>query len=385
MTPSDTRARRHPADAAVPLAEPAAAYPDTMLIIDDDPINRMILGEVFAERYRIEEAADGTEGLACILAAPARLAAVLLDFQMGAVSGLDVLRRLDALGLVQAIPVFLISAEADDAVTKEAYELGVMDVIEKPVVPYVVRRRVGSVVELFAARRRLSSVVFRQQAELLRRAHEIIELDRGMIEALAAAIEFRDGESGGHVRRIHDIMRLILSETDLGSGLSEDDIESIALASIMHDVGKIAIPDAILTKPGRLTAEEFAIMRTHTTVGAELLEAIPQMRHHRVFRYAVDIARHHHERWDGSGYPDGLGGSDLTVWSQATALADVYDALRSPRAYKPAYDRARTRAMITGGACGVFNPALLRAFELVEPALDALYALAAAADAEGSR
>ena len=359
-------------DEYAPLAD-VPAGPQTMLIIDDDVINRTVLAAIFSEHYRIEEAEDGDVGLDLILADPARYCSVLLDYQMRRMNGLEVLRRLDERGLMLRIPVFLISAEADAEITRAAYELGVMDVIEKPVIPHVVQRRVGSVVELFAARRRLSGVVERQQDELLRRAAQIIELNQGMIEALATAIEFRDGESGGHVRRIHDITRIMLTETSLGSGLSSGDVASIALASIMHDVGKIAIPDAILGKPGKLTADEFEVMKTHTVVGAQMLEGIPQLHQSGAYPYAVDIARHHHERWDGRGYPDGLGGSDLTTWSQVVALADVYDALRSKRVYKGAFGREKAVGMICGGECGTFNPQLLTAFREVEPLMSTMY------------
>ena len=359
-------------DEYAPTGETPAG-PRTMLIIDDDAINRAVLANIFAEHYVIEEVGDGDAGLDLILADPVRYCSVLLDYQMERMDGLEVLRQLSSRGLTRRVPVFLISAEANAEVTRAAYELGVMDVIEKPVVPYVVQRRVGSVVELFAARRRLRGVVERQQTELLRRATQIIELNQGMIEALAAAIEFRDGESGGHVRRIHDITRIVLTETDLGSGLGPSEIASIALASIMHDVGKIAIPDAILGKPGKLTAEEFEVMKTHTVIGAQMLEGIPQLRQSGTYGYAVDIARHHHERWDGRGYPDGIGGSDLSVWSQVTALADVYDALRSKRVYKGALGRRETAEMITGGACGTFNPQLLSAFAEVEPLMSTMY------------
>ena len=352
----------------------APSGPRTMLIIDDDPINRAILANIFQERYVIEQASDGDEGLERILADPGRYCSVLLDYQMRRMDGLTVLRQLGERGLAQRIPVFLISAQARPEVTQEAYELGVMDVIDKPVIPYVVRRRVGSVVELFAARRRLRGVVARQQDELLRRAAQVIELNQGMIEALATAIEFRDGESGGHVRRIHDITRVMLAETDLGSGLDQPTVASIALASITHDVGKIAIPDAILGKPGKLTADEYEVMKTHTTIGAEMLEGIPQLHQSGSFPYAVDIARHHHERWDGRGYPDGLGGDELSVWAQVVGLADVYDALRSKRVYKGAFGRDKTIEMIEGGACGAFSPQLLRAFRQAEPLMNTMYA-----------
>lgn len=340
--------------------------PNTMLIIDDDMINRGVLENIFSSYYSVEEAENGREGLEKLLTRESEICAVLLDYVMPEMDGIQVLEYLNEKGIIGYIPVFLITAEASDAVVREAYKLGVMDVISKPVTPYIVVRRVQSVVELFQARKRLSNVVERQQSELLRQARQIIELNQGMIESLSTAIEFRSGESGEHVRRIHDITKYVLSNTELGGGLTEEDIDEIALASIMHDVGKIAIPDAILNKPGKLTSEEYEIMKEHTWQGAKLLEKIPQMREHRAYKYAYDIARHHHERWDGRGYPDGLKGDEISIWAQVVSLADVYDALVSKRVYKDAFSFEDALSMIESGQCGVFNPRLLQAFFKVE-------------------
>ena len=356
-----------------------------ILVVDDEEINRLILAALFEEHFEVVTASDGQEALEVLLADPGGFAAVLLDVMMPNVDGMEVLKRLKPTGLLERVPVFLITAERGNAVMEEAYRLGVMDFIGKPVVPYVVVRRVLSVVELFEARKRLSLTVEDQRLQLLERAEQIIELNRGMIESLSAAIEFRDGESGEHVRRIHDITRTMLLETPFGEGLSAEDVDDIALASIMHDVGKIAIPDAILCKPGRLTAEEFEVMKTHTTQGAVLLGRIPQMRSLGAYRYAVDIARHHHERWDGRGYPDGLAGDEISPWAQVVGLADVYDALTNRRVYKPAFTREESLRMICGGECGAFNPRLLECFLEVEPAIARLYEGAKAPETEGER
>lgn len=346
---------------------------ETLLIVDDDAINRAILEQIFSPDYTVTEAENGQVGLEKILAGPDRLCAVLLDVVMPEMDGLEFLRRVQQMDLLAHLPVFLITAEVSDSVLKEAYSLGVMDVISKPVVPYVVRRRVQSVIELFQARHRLSRTVESQKERLLRQAEEIIDLTQGMVESLAAAIEFRSEESGDHVRRIHDITKLLLSRTELGRGLEREEIEEIAQASILHDVGKIAVPDAILNKPGRLTPEEFEIMKSHTVQGAQLLAQIPQLRQHSSYRYAVDIARHHHERWDGRGYPDGLKGNEISLWAQVVSLADVYDALSCKRVYKDAFPRERVLEMIRGGECGTFNPALLQCFFSVEEDLSKLY------------
>ena len=246
------------------------------------------------------------------------------------------------------------------------YELGVMDIIGKPVVPYFVRRRVSSVVELFQTRERLGRTVDLQDQQLARQALEIQELNRSIIESLATAIEFRSGESGSHVRRISaltdQLLRQLREEGQVGCAFSDEVIDQIAAAAILHDVGKIAIPDQILNKPGRLTAEEFELMKTHTIKGCELLEQIPQYRTNPLYLYAHDICRHHHERWDGRGYPDGLKGEDIPIWAQVVALADVYDALTNERCYKPPFSHQEAMEMILGGQCGVFNPVLLDTF-----------------------
>lgn len=256
---------------------------------------------------------------------------------------------------------------------KEAYQLGVMDVIKKPYISFVVMRRVESVIELFETRRHLNLVVEKQQVKLLEQAKQIIELNQGMIEALATAIEFRNEESGGHVQRISKITRLMLENTSIGKGMAQEDIDDIALAAIMHDVGKITIPDSILTKPGRLTPDEYEVMKTHTTKGVAILESIPQLHESRIFDYACDIALHHHERWDGRGYPEGLEGSSISPWAQVVSLADVYDALSCKRVYKTSYSRDMVIEMIGTGQCGSFNPRLLDSFFSVEDQLSRMY------------
>lgn len=346
---------------------------NTILIVDDDEINRRILGKLFSDFYEVREAKNGREGLEQILDERSRFCAILLDVQMPEMDGIEVLRRLQVLNLLEEIPVFLITAESGRDVMQEAYQLGVMDVISKPVVSYVVLRRVRSVIELFEARKRLSSLVEIQNIELVARAEKIVQLNQGMIEALATAIEFRNEESGGHVQRICGITRMMLENTDFAGRLNQSEIENIALASIMHDVGKITIPDAILAKPGKLTAEEFEIMKSHTIKGVTILESVPQLKDGGIYDYACDIARHHHERWDGRGYPDGLAGEQISPWAQIVSLADVYDALSCKRVYKPSLPRPQVLEMIRTGQCGLFNPRLLDSFFAVEDRLSEMY------------
>ncbi len=339
---------------------------DSILIVDDDPVNRMTLEKLFSTYYNIIEAEDGYAGLEQILHGDNKLCAILLDVMMPGMNGIEVLRKLKELGLSDKIPVFIITSDNNAEVMKAAYELGAMDVIRKPVIPYMVVRRVQSVVELFEARRHLNSVVEDQNIALLEQAEKIIQLNQGMIEALATIIEFRDEESGGHVQRISMITKLLFENTVFGQGMKKREINNIALAAVLHDVGKIAIPDAVLTKPGKLTEQEYTVMQSHTTRGVAILKNIPQMRDSGFYEYACDIARHHHERWDGRGYPDGLKGDEISPWAQVVSLADVYDALICRRVYKPPFPREQVLEMIKTGQCGVFNPKLVENFLSVE-------------------
>lgn len=348
--------------------------PRTMLIVDDDELNREVLANIFSAEHPALMAADGSEGLAQFARHREDICAILLDVNMPpGMNGIQMLERLALECVPEVVPVFLITGEDDNTIIRQAYDLGVMDVISKPISPHIVRRRINSVMELFAARNNLAEVVDEQTEELREQNRQLLDLSMGMIEALATATEFRSGESGEHVRRIHDITLLILSESPLSRDLSEEDIHQIALAAILHDVGKISVPDAILNKPGKLTPEEFAIMQEHTVRGEDMLAQIPQLAGLPFYHYARAIARHHHERWDGRGYPDGLAGDAIPLCAQVVAIADVYDALVSPRVYKPPFSHQAAVDMICDGKCGVFNPRLMEYFRGMAQRIHALY------------
>ena len=322
----------------------------TVLVLTTDAGLSAQVAAFFSDRYRVVTSLAEAEKPDAAVCEAALLAAQ--DFAL--------LKRL--LAQDGGCAVFLLG-EAEEAELERAYALGLEDVIAAPFSATTAKMRMARAL----ARRRSGS------ADPLRIAEAIIALDKSMIEALAAAIEFRSRESGDHVRRIHDITAHLLGETPLGRGYSAREIEEIALASILHDVGKIAVPDQVLNKPGKLSDEEFAIMRSHTVQGEALLAQIPLLQAHASSRFAMDIARHHHERWDGSGYPDGLRGDEISVWAQAVSLADVYDALINKRVYKAALPREKALAMIQNGDCGVFGPHLLKCFFAVEERLFALY------------
>ncbi len=349
--------------------------PDTLLehsailIVDDNEINRLILHETFRGEKAILEAENGKEALDIIQSTENNIAAILLDIQMPVMDGFELLEILHGQGLTGKIPVFLITADGSSQNMERGYNLGVMDIIEKPIVPYFVKKRVESVMELFLARRRLSNVVNIQSMQLEEQEQEIYELNNAIIETLSTAIEFRSGESGEHVKRIRKLTEIFLLELRKRFAdkydFSDEEIDRIAVAAIMHDVGKIAIADSILNKPGKLTKEEFEIMKTHTLKGCEVLEQIPKYHENPLYIYAYDICRNHHERWDGKGYPDGLKENEISIWSQVVAIADVFDALTNKRIYKPAFSKEKALEMIQNGECGCFNPEILSILPLV--------------------
>lgn len=343
-----------------------------ILIIGGDAINRLVLRKIFSQDYGVAEAENGRLGLDLLLSRGSGFSAVLLDVNTPGVSGPEVLRALSERGVTEKLPVFLMVPE-EGGIAEEAYELGAADVIRKPPAALGALRRVESAIELFEARARLSQTARDQQAAMLEQANRTIRLSQGLIEALVTAMEFRGEEYGGHAARISQISRYVLENTSFGRGIGPEEVDNIALAAVMHDVGKITVPDAILTKSGRLTPEEFEIMKGHTTRGALILDSIPQLRESGVYKYARDIALHHHERWDGGGYPEGLSGDGISPWAQAVSLADVYDALSCKRVYKAGYSREKVLDMIRNGDCGMFNPKLLESFLEVEDHLSLIY------------
>ncbi|HIY11664.1 MAG TPA: response regulator [Candidatus Anaerofilum excrementigallinarum] len=343
-----------------------------VLIADDVELNRALLAMTFEEDYQILEAENGRQALEQLAACGNQVQAILLDLVMPEMDGFAVLQQLKGQGLLDKIPVFLITAEENEISLRKAYELGAMDVINKPFMPELIRKRIGNVMELFNARGQLRSLVETQeqalqaQAKQLRaQARQLQQLNSSIIDTLSTVIEFRDCESGEHVKRIRNLTTAILEklvEQYPEYGVLPQDIPLIAEAAVMHDVGKIAIPDSILNKPGKLTSEEFEIMKQHTVRGCEILQHVPQILESGLYQYCYDICRHHHERWNGKGYPDGLKGDAIPIWAQVVSLADVYDALISDRVYKKSFSREKTISMICGGECGEFNSRLLECF-----------------------
>lgn len=332
----------------------------TILIVDDMEINRAILTEVFKDNYNIIEACDGEQAIETINRIP-NISAVLLDLVMPKIDGLGVLKELNKNGKIKIIPVFLITAADDRDMLLEGYELGAVDIIIKPFITNFLKHRINNIIELYGHRNELEKIVTEQ-------VERLNHMNLSMIEILATAVEFRDCESGEHVKRISSLTKQLMTEVSSTYPeyyLPDTEINKIAISSILHDVGKISIPDSILNKPGRLTKEEFDIMKKHTVNGYEFLKQFSEIIDESLYTYSCDICRHHHERWDGKGYPDGLVGDDISIWAQVVSVADVYDALTSERVYKKAFSHDTAVNMIKNGECGTFNPRILKAFDNV--------------------
>ena len=327
-----------------------------VLIVDDSEMNRAILNEMLKDEYCILEADNGRTALDMVDRYGDELSLVLLDIVMPGISGFEVLADLSRRSGIDNLPFIMISSEDSDDVVLRAYELGASDYISRPFDSRVVRRRVSNTIRLYAKQRRLTSLLSQQY-------NERVKNSRMLIDIMAGVMELRNGESGRHVTNIEKLTELLLGclvqRSDTIS-LDNEERSTIALASALHDIGKMSIDDAILNKPGRLTPEEFEIMKTHTTMGADMLLELG--RHHvgnALMEYAYQIARWHHERWDGKGYPDGLKGNQIPIAAQVVSVADVYDALTSVRVYKDAIPHKEAIQMILDGKCGTFNPLLL--------------------------
>lgn len=340
-----------------------------LLVVDDIQLNRMILKELFSDRYEVIEAANGEVAMGLINLFGKEIAIVLLDIIMPVMDGFEVLQQMNESGIISTVPVILITGENDDEKALKGYELGVADLINKPFNPDIVERRVENVVTLYANQQNLEQKLAQQKEELEKQADRLRQSNLFVIDALSTTVEFRNLESGDHIKRIRTLTKVLLASMRDEYNLTDEEIEAISNASAMHDIGKIAIADSILLKPGPLTKEEFEVMKTHTLRGCEILSSLNYTQDQEYFTYCYEICRHHHERWDGHGYPDGLKGEDISIWAQATSLADVYDALTSKRVYKDAYTHDKAVEMIVNGECGVFNPKMLEHFLAVQDEL----------------
>lgn len=326
-----------------------------ILIVDDSEMNRFILTQMLHTEYTVLEAGDGERAVEILREQADEISLILLDIIMPHLDGFGVLEAMNREGWIEDIPVIIISSDRTPTAIERAYELRAVDFISRPFDAAIVRHRVDNTILVYAKQKKLVSMVERQVYEKERQSGL-------MIDILSHIVEFRNGESGLHVVHIRALTEMLLKRLVEKTGkykLTQADIKMISTASAFHDVGKIVIPEEILNKPGRLTEEEFCVMKTHASKGAEMLNVVTNRGKEPLLDYACDICRWHHERYDGRGYPDGLSGEDIPICAQVTALADVYDALTSERVYKKAFSHETAIQMILNGECGAFEPLLL--------------------------
>ncbi|RKI42944.1 response regulator [bacterium D16-51] len=339
-----------------------------ILIVDDEEINRVILKEIFQEDYEVIEAVDGRDAIYKIQSRR-NLVLILLDVIMPVMDGFMVLEYMQNHNLIEKIPVILITSESVGESEGKAYSYGVADVMHKPFYPYIVKRRSKNIISLYQHKEHMEQRLKEQEEEIRAQEKEIRKGNEFIIDALSSVVEFRSAETGEHTRRIKYFTRVLLRylvNYFPEYGLTPSQVDKIARASALHDIGKVGIPDAVLLKPGRLTDEEFETMKAHTTIGCEMLEKACRDKSSEFYKYCYEICRHHHERWDGRGYPDHLAGDEIPISAQVVSIADVYDALVSPRVYKSAFASSTAFDMIMNGECGEFSPDILECFALAK-------------------
>ena len=326
-----------------------------ILIIDDSEINRDLLAQMLEGEYQILQAEDGEHGIQMLEQHGREVSLVLLDIIMPGMDGFEVLSYINRRQWIEDIPVIMISGEHTETAIRHAYEFGAVDYINRPYDAKIVYQRVTNTIKLYAKQRRLISLITDQ-------INEKEKNNQMMIRILSQIVEFRNGESGSHVLHINKLTEMLLDcliqKTDQYQ-LDGKMVSMIATASSLHDIGKIGVDEKILNKPGKLTKEEFEIMKTHTIIGAAILEHLENYQDEPMVKVAHEICRWHHERFDGKGYPDGLKADEIPISAQVVSVADVYDALVSERVYKKAFSHEKALQMILDGECGQFNPILI--------------------------
>ena len=326
-----------------------------ILIVDDSKLNREILKEILGETYNYLEAENGNQAIQMI-GENIGINLMLLDINMPQMNGFEVLEIMKRSQCIAETPVIMISSEDAVNTMRKAYELGITDYITRPFDSVIVKKRVQNTLGLYMNQKHLINVVYDQ-------VYEKEENNNIMIRILSNVLGSRNSESREHILHIKTATELMLRQLVKITNaypMTEADISLITTASSLHDIGKIRIPEEILNKPGRLTDEEFRIMKTHSELGADMIQDMHFPKDNSLVRASWEICRWHHERWDGKGYPDGLKGEEIPISAQVVAIVDVYDALTSERCYKKAFDHDTAIQMILDGQCGQFNPILLK-------------------------
>jgi putative two-component system response regulator len=333
----------------------------SILVVDDAPENIDVLKSILAPHYTVKAATSGATAL-MLASSPTPPDLILLDVVMPQMSGLDVCRALKADPKTHGIPVIFVTAITDKEDEAFGFSLGASDYLTKPVNAPVVLARVRTHLALYEHSRHLEILVTERTAALQKKSSELEATQLAIIQRLARAAEFRDNETGLHVIRFSKYARLLAKM----AGLSDTEADQMMNASLMHDVGKIGIPDNILLKPGKLSAEEFEVIKQHPGIGAEIIGSHDS----KLLQLASIISLTHHEKWDGSGYPNGLRGEAIPLAGRICAIADVYDALTSVRPYKDAWSADDAFAYLSDQAGKSLDPHLVGVFAEMRPAIE---------------
>lgn len=336
---------------------------DTVLIVDDVEMNRLILQNILEDNFNVIHAENGAQALDVLFSDGENPSIVLLDIIMPEINGFEVLERMKANEKTAQIPVLFITAADTENYESKGLSMGAVDYIFKPFRPEVVKTRVINHLKLHKYSENLERMVKEKVDELVQTKDKLLEI-------MANIVEYRNLESGEHVKRTQEFTRIfvdyLIENPHPDYMINQEDYNIILRAVPLHDLGKIGIPDVVLLKPGRLTPEEFEIIKTHSTIGSEIIENVLYLNDERYFKYCYDICRYHHEKWDGNGYPDGLKNTEIPLLARVVSIVDVYDALVSQRVYKPPLSHEEAIRIITEGAGTQFDPYLIEVLIQIE-------------------
>ncbi|MBP5607633.1 MAG: response regulator [Lachnospiraceae bacterium] len=339
----------------------------TILISDDDEENRNYLRSLFQEDYTVAVTENGRQAMEFLMQNHQDVAILLLDVHMPVVDGRALLKVLKVKKVTDRIPIVMMTTTLDSDLVKECYDNGAVDFILKPFTPEIVVGRVKNTISLYHSSAQLKSIISQQTAQIKEKNQELKAFNDRLMEVMSSIVEFRNLESNAHIKKIKGISRILAQAMIKLYGkeyrLTPEKVEIIESASALHDIGMIAIPDAILLKPGKLTPDEFEVVKSHTTRGCEILEQIKELQNKDYIEVSYNICRHHHEKYDGSGYPDHLAGDAIPIEAQIVSIADVYDSLISDRSYRDAFDMDKAYSMIISGDAGAFSEKILDCFK----------------------
>ncbi len=347
---------------------------NTVLISDDEEENRELLKKLFETEYTVALTSNGREAMEYLVNHLNEVAILLLDMHMPVIDGRALLKVLKMKGITKRLPIVMMTNSLEVDLVEECYKNGAVDFIVKPFVAPVVRGRINNTITLYKNRAQLETVINQQTAQIQEKNKELKAYNDRLTEVMSSIVEFRNLESNAHIKKIKGISRILAENL---SQLYPDEydltpakVDIIESASALHDIGMIAIPDTILLKPGKLTPDEFEVIKSHTTLGCQILQQIEELQNKEYMDISYNIVRHHHEKFDGSGYPDHLTGESIPIEAQIVSMADSYDALISDRAYRDAFDMATAFNMIMSGKAGVFSENLLKCFSRIHALIE---------------